>query len=142
VGFVTSRFGDERGAPAIRGAFDRALGRALSIGVRVAPSASLTRFSCNAASSAVGSFTRRAINGGLPESTGWRTRSDGTLEDARWWLKTARALAGVWREASLGGDPPSAWSAEQIWLPPRSRWPHFALALGAGLEPFRAHVEH
>jgi hypothetical protein len=72
----------------------------------------------------------------------WRTRSDGTLEDARWWLKTARALAGVWREASLGGDPPSAWSAEQIWLPPRSCWPHFALALGAGLEPFRAHVEH
>jgi hypothetical protein len=74
----------------------------------------------------------------------WKGRGDGTLEDARWWLKTARALAGVWREASLdGGDPVSAWSAEGFpintdW----TCWAMFTVALNEGLEPFRAHVEH
>ncbi len=43
----------------------------------------------------------------------WASRDDGTLEDARWWLKTARALAGTWREASgPDGEPAIAWVAE------------------------------
>jgi hypothetical protein len=73
----------------------------------------------------------------------WTQRGDGTLEDARWWLKTARALAGVWREASVDGDPPSAWTAEGF--PPGTDWdcwPRFTAALDVGLEPFRARVEY
>lgn len=80
----------------------------------------------------------------------WEQRDDGTLEDARWWLKTARALAGVWREASSGGDPITAWSAEgfssfdeqHAQAPAWVVWAQFALALDAGLRPFRARVEY
>lgn len=80
----------------------------------------------------------------------WEQRDDGTIEDARWWLKTARAIAGVWRETTSGGDPITAWAAEgfsgfdehhakpSAWVV----WAHFALALDAGLRPFRARVEY
>jgi hypothetical protein len=73
----------------------------------------------------------------------WERRSDGTLEDARWWLKTARALAGTWREASLGGDPASAWAAEGFPIQAGSDcWPQFTVALNVGLRAFRARVEY
>jgi hypothetical protein len=73
----------------------------------------------------------------------WESRSDGTLDDARWWLKTARALAGTWREASLDGDPASVWAAEGFptatdW----DCWPRFTIALNVGLRAFRARVEY
>jgi hypothetical protein len=70
-------------------------------------------------------------------------RRAGTLEDARWWLKTARALAGVWSRATLGEDPSDAWAAEGL---PAAResdcWPRFTEALNVGLTPLRAHIEH
>ena len=74
----------------------------------------------------------------------WRTRGDGTIEDARWWLKTARALAGVWIRATLGEDPVPAWSAEGFRALDREGvcWAQFTLALKEGLHPFRAHVEY
>jgi len=66
-----------------------------------------------------------------------------TVEDARWWLKTARALAGVWSAESLGDDPTTAWLDEGFtMLNTRDLcWSHFAAALNKGLEPFRARVE-
>jgi hypothetical protein len=74
----------------------------------------------------------------------WEGRTDGTIEDVRWWLKTARALAGIWRETSLGGDPSDAWLAEGFHpgLSQKSAcWAQFTLALNIGLKPFRAHAE-
>jgi hypothetical protein len=70
-----------------------------------------------------------------------------TVEDARWWLKTARALAGVWARASRGEDPADAWSAEGFWEEPElpretACWDRFAHALSIGLRPFQATVEH
>jgi|HubBroStandDraft_6_1064221.scaffolds.fasta_scaffold75411_4 hypothetical protein len=73
----------------------------------------------------------------------WEGRDDATLEDARWWLKTARALTRVWAEASAGRDPTSAWTAEGF--PPvdeQACWAQFTLALDTGLKPFRARVEY
>jgi hypothetical protein len=74
----------------------------------------------------------------------WRTRGDGTLEDARWWLKTARALAGVWSRASNGEDPTAAWAAEGFLglNDDHACWALFTLALDEGLRPFRARVEY
>jgi hypothetical protein len=80
----------------------------------------------------------------------WERRNNGTIEDARWWLKTARALAGVWRETSNSRDPGTAWSAEgfptfdehHAQAPAWAIWAQFALALDAGLRPFRARVEY
>jgi hypothetical protein len=74
----------------------------------------------------------------------WEHRQDGTLEDARWWLKTARALAGVWTEASAGRDPGPAWATEGFVAleDEKSCWAQFTVALNVGLQPFRAHVEH
>jgi hypothetical protein len=78
-----------------------------------------------------------------------RDRADGvpmdSIEDARWWLKTARALAGTWSAASRGEDPASAWVAEGfsgLGVPPywADPWPRFTSALSNGLEPFYAEV--
>ncbi len=76
----------------------------------------------------------------------WRTQWHSTIEDARWWLRTARALAGTWRESQFGGDPFAPWLAEGFLASPlhdpdAGGWPQFAAALNVGLEPFRAHVE-
>jgi hypothetical protein len=81
----------------------------------------------------------------------WEGRDDGRIEDARWWLKTARALAHFWAFVSgVDGDPLSAWSDEGFhtfggaewgehvdW----AAWMMFAAALNVGLLPFRARVE-
>jgi hypothetical protein len=74
----------------------------------------------------------------------WRTRSDGTIEDARWWLKTARALAGAWSKATLGEDPTTAWREEGFAAlnDEAACWAQCTLALNEGLRPFRAHVEY
>jgi hypothetical protein len=80
----------------------------------------------------------------------WEQRSDGTLEDARWWLKTSRALAGTWREVSFGRDPGAAWATEGFpaWdvsaapAPAWAIWGQFSLALNYGLRAFQARVEH
>jgi hypothetical protein len=74
----------------------------------------------------------------------WEGRHDATLEDARWWLKTARALTRVWTETSAGRDPTSAWTAEGFASPladERTCWTQFAIALNIGLRPFYPHVE-
>jgi hypothetical protein len=74
----------------------------------------------------------------------WRHRGDGTVEDARWWLKTAGALAAVWRDASLGLDIAGAWANEGfvgIETTDES-WKEFTTSLNVGLHPFRARVEY
>ena len=94
----------------------------------------------------------------------WEQRADGTLEDVRWWLKTARALAGAWADASAGRDPATsgdmsdpelrlagqawaaegfaAWDPDLIAAPAWVTWGQFTKALNAGLRPFRARVEY
>ncbi len=73
----------------------------------------------------------------------WERRQDATIEDARWWLKTARALARTWSYTQTGKDPLSAWDAEGfIELSEHELWTQFTLALNAGLHPFRARAEH
>jgi hypothetical protein len=76
----------------------------------------------------------------------WAARQDGTLEDARWWLKTARAMTGVWSEASRGEDPGSAWAAEGFpalaATEPGAQWTFFVTALNDGLSAFHVHAEY
>jgi hypothetical protein len=69
------------------------------------------------------------------------------LEDARAWLKTARALAGAWSAAATGdGDPLDAWPANGFEAYPPDfeslAWAAFSIALNVGLRPFHAHAEH
>ena len=72
----------------------------------------------------------------------WEHRSDGTIEDARWWLKTARALVGMWRNASFGLPSVDAWTTEGfVSVDEQFAWTRFTDALNIGLRPFRAHVE-
>ncbi len=68
----------------------------------------------------------------------------GRLEDARWFLKTARALVGMWREAGNGEDAlVKVWDVEGfLGHGPESVWIWFAVALGEGLRPFHARAEH
>jgi hypothetical protein len=73
----------------------------------------------------------------------WSVRADGTLEDARWWLRTARALAGMWREASTDGEPAGAWQAEGFTMDTeQSAWAMFAVAMNIALAATAAHVEY
>lgn len=75
----------------------------------------------------------------------WENRGDGTIEDVRWWLKTARALAGIWRKTARDEPPAAAaWAAEGFVAldDERSSWAQFTFALNIGLRPFRAHAEH
>ncbi len=72
----------------------------------------------------------------------WEGRNDGTVEDARWWLKTARAMARTWTYVQVGKDPVSPWDAEGfVTVAENDLWPQFTLALDAGLRPFRARAE-
>jgi hypothetical protein len=72
----------------------------------------------------------------------YQRRDDATIEDARWWLKTARALARTWSYVQVGKDPVSAWDAEGFeMISEDDLWTHFTLALDAGLLPFRARAE-
>ena len=75
-------------------------------------------------------------------TVGPRSVTGVSVEDVRWWLKTARALAGVWSKASLGESPIGAWLAEGFAkLDTESLcWSHFEIALNVGLEPFHARV--
>jgi hypothetical protein len=75
----------------------------------------------------------------------WEYRADGTLEDARWWLKMARALSLMWANASIGDTAAAvaAWSEEGFSSQDEEGiWVHFTLALNHGLNPFHARVEH
>lgn len=74
----------------------------------------------------------------------WTNRNDAAIEDIRWWLKTARALARMWSNASVGDDPTGAWSAEGFVQieGAHASWGQFVLALDTGLRPFRAHAEY
>ncbi len=76
----------------------------------------------------------------------WEARHDGTLEDARAWLKTARALAGGWAAWATGEEFLAAWPANGFEpYPPEFEslhWSAFTIALNVGLRPFRAHAEH
>lgn len=68
-------------------------------------------------------------------------RMDGTLEDARWWLKTLRALVGMWRLASFGRSPAEAWGAEGfLSTDEQGAWRLLVAYLNTGLEPFQARV--
>jgi hypothetical protein len=72
----------------------------------------------------------------------WENRGDATLEDARWWLKTARALARSWSYADVGQDPASAWDREGFeTISEDDLWAQFTLALDCGLIHFRARAE-
>jgi hypothetical protein len=68
----------------------------------------------------------------------------GGIEDARWWLKTVRALAGTWGRTSRGEDPAGAWLAEgfsdaqENSLGLSDPWRRFTEALNDGLRPFYA----
>ena len=75
----------------------------------------------------------------------WEHHNDATIEDVRWWLKTARALARIWTETSTGGDPASVWTDEGfLFVDHRGpwAWSQFVRALNVGLRPFRARAEH
>ena len=65
-----------------------------------------------------------------------------TLEDARWWLKTARALAGTWSRTARGEDPAAAWTDEGFSPDAPEVWERFRGLLNEGLEPFSARVVH
>ena len=78
----------------------------------------------------------------LRDRAWWERRTDATVEDARWWLKTARALARTWSFVQLGKDPVSALDAESfVEIHEGDLWVQFTLALDAGLRPFRARAE-
>ena len=79
----------------------------------------------------------------------WQNRGDGRLEDARWWLKTARALARIWATASSGQESLGVWANEGfVGLSFNARrqpevddhWMQFVLALNLGLDAFQAHA--
>lgn len=74
----------------------------------------------------------------------WRGRSDGTLNDARWWLRTARAVTGVWCDVSQGQSPSDAWIAEGFHDPgdDHSAWRQFVTAINAGLDGLRVRAEY
>jgi hypothetical protein len=74
----------------------------------------------------------------------WRGRDDGTLEDVRWWLKTARALANMWARASRAEEPYAAWSAEGfVGLDAEKHcWAQFAIALNEGLHHYHARTTY
>jgi hypothetical protein len=75
----------------------------------------------------------------LRDRTWWERREDATLEDARWWLKTARALARTWSYVERDRDPVSVWDEEGfVEINEADLWAQFTLALDAGLRPFRA----
>jgi hypothetical protein len=84
------------------------------------------------------------------EAVGKRTEWDfgeaASVEDARWQLKKARALAGVWREAMFGRPIAPAFTAEGLRrhnaVSEILAWTDFAEALNKGLRPFQARVEH
>ncbi len=73
----------------------------------------------------------------------WEPRFDGTLEDARWWLKTARALAQTWAYVRLDKDPTSAWDAAGFnVIDEVDLWTQFTISLDIGLKAFRSRVEY
>ncbi len=72
----------------------------------------------------------------------WEHRDDATIEDVRWRLKTARALAQTWSYAQLGKDPLSAWDVENfLEIPEDDLWTEFTLCLDAGLRAFPPRAE-
>jgi hypothetical protein len=86
---------------------------------------------------------RLAYPFGQTERNWWRDRTDGTLEDARWWLKSVRALVAMWREVSLDGNPASPWAAEGFSpVDQTTAWVRFQTALAEGLRPYHARVEY
>lgn len=78
----------------------------------------------------------------------WRTQDTGTLEDARWWLKAARAMVNTWVDYRLGDDPADAWARESFadmadYPSPRSDpWWRLQDALSAGLVTSHPRVEY
>jgi hypothetical protein len=66
-------------------------------------------------------------------------RQDGTLEDARWWLKALRAMVAMWRNVNFGLVAADAWGAEGFLHQDGAiAWTLFVVFLNDGLEPFRA----
>ena len=79
----------------------------------------------------------------------WDLGEVASVEDARWRLKKARALAGVWREAMFDRPVAPALAAEGLRTNTDGRldsehlaWQAIAAALNEGLRPFQARVEH
>jgi hypothetical protein len=79
----------------------------------------------------------------------WWDPEDGTtIEDARWYLKSARVLAVIWARATRDEDPVTAWADEGFnddvvdgYDPEALHWTAFATLLNDGLAPYGAHVE-
>jgi hypothetical protein len=69
-----------------------------------------------------------------------------TIEDARWYLKTARALAGTWAHVGRDEDPVTVWADEGFRdrvvdsLDPELHWDMFTGLLNEGLASYHAHA--
>ena len=72
----------------------------------------------------------------------WRERSDGTLEDARWWLKTAWAMVNTWVRHRTGGEAADAWSHEGFVDVRPDPWWRLQGALNEGLTASRPRIEY
>lgn len=79
----------------------------------------------------------------------WAERPDATVEDARWWLRTVRAMVGVWLISAQTPGPATpedvveAWTNEGFLVhDEESAWQQFTISLNEGLRPFRARAEH
>ncbi len=68
-----------------------------------------------------------------------------SVEDARWWLQTCRALAHVWAASSIGTDPAQVWTAHGFpaaGCDERHCWMHFSGCLSEGLRQCPPRVEY
>jgi hypothetical protein len=77
----------------------------------------------------------------------WEAEDGTTIEDARWYLKSARVLAGVWARVGRDEDPVTAWVDEGFndhvvdgYDPEALHWAAFAMLLNDGLAPYSARV--
>ena len=90
-----------------------------------------------------------AAGDGVGRERWWADRSDGTVEDARWWLRTIRAMVGVWLISARIDDPATpedvveAWTNEGFLVGDADvAWQQFTVSLNEGLRPFQARAEH
>ena len=80
---------------------------------------------------------------GFEGQPGFPDHDGTTIGDARWYLKTARALARSWARAMRDEDPTTVWAEEGFSLVPESEdihWATFTHRLNEGLEPYHAHT--
>jgi hypothetical protein len=71
-----------------------------------------------------------------------RNRQLVTLEDARWWVKTLRAVTRIWQFAALGEPVDTCWRDEGFLGPTSTAatWAQFTRAVNIGIEVFQPRV--